>query len=238
MLSRVAQIVGDEDPRVIHPRFIVVGAEVLTPSMRHQLTKAFASPVFNTYASQEFNLIAWECKETGEFHTCDDGMIVEVLKDGRPAAMGERGEVVGTNLHSFAMPFIRYRLGDIVTKGSATCPCGQPFSTIREVQGRMSDYFPLPQGRMIHPDEIIGILHSKAPWIREYQLLQEREDLTVLRVVPSVSPSPQELSLMQEPVTKLLGQGVEFRVVLVPEIQLEPSGKFRISRSLVKSVYD
>jgi len=71
--------------------------------MRHQLTKAFASPVFNTYASK-IQPHCWECKETGEFHTCDDGMIVEVLKDGRPAAMGERGEVVGTNLHSFTMP--------------------------------------------------------------------------------------------------------------------------------------
>ena len=82
--------------------------------MRRHITETFAAPVFNLYASNEFNVIAWECQETGELHTCDDGVIIEVLKDGRPAAAGERGEVVGTNLHSFAMPLIRFRLGDII----------------------------------------------------------------------------------------------------------------------------
>ncbi len=82
-------------------------------------------------------------------------------KDGRPAAPGERGEVVLTALHSFAMPFIRFRLGDIVTKGDSHCACGQPFATIRSVQGRMFDYFPLPDGRLVHPYEIIAILSEQ-----------------------------------------------------------------------------
>ncbi len=151
VLSQVAHIMGDEDRRVIHPRFVTTKIEspvreVLTPLMRRQITEAFKAPVFNVYACHEFRVIAWECKETGEFHTCDDCMIVEVLKNSHPAAIGERGEVVGTSLHSFAMPFIRYRLGDIVTKGPEACRCGQPFSTIRAIQGRMMDYFPLPGG--------------------------------------------------------------------------------------------
>jgi phenylacetate-CoA ligase len=206
--------------------------------MRRQITKAFKAPVFEAYTSREFGVIAWECKETGELHTSDDSVIVEVLKDGRPGAKGERGEVVGTSLHSFAMPFIRYSLGDIVTKGSETCRCGQPFSAIRGIQGRMIDYFPLPGGRMIHPYEIVLALLQEAPWIRQYQLIQEREDRIALRVVPSITPTPQELARLKEAVSKLLGRDVEFRVVLVPEIQLEPNGKFRVSRSFVKSAYD
>src|SRR3989304_6643316 len=129
VLSQITHIIGDEDRLSIRPRFVVVGAEVLTPLMRRQITEAFSAPVFDCYASHEFNLIAWECKSTGEHHTCDDNLIVEVLNDDRPVAIGERGEVVGTDLHSFAMPFIRYRLGDIVTKGTQTCPWGQPVST-------------------------------------------------------------------------------------------------------------
>jgi phenylacetate-CoA ligase len=239
VLSRLAQAVSGNNRSIIRPRFIMVGGEVLTPLMRRHITEAFAAPVFNLYTSHEFNVIAWECQETGELHTCDDSVIVEVLKDGRPAAAGERGEVVGTNLHSFAMPFIRYRLGDIVTKGSETCRCGQPFSTIRTVQGRMIDYFPLPGGRAIHPYEIVLILlHDAASWIRQYQLVQEREDRIVLRVAPSTIPSPQQLASLEETVTPLLGQGVKFQVVLVPEIQVEPSGKFRVSRSFVQSAYD
>lgn len=239
VLARVAEIISDNDSQIIQPRFVATHSEVLTPLMRKQITEAFRAQVFNTYDSHEFNLIAWECKETEELHTCDDSTIVEIIKDDGPAATGERGEVVTTSLHSFAMPFIRYRLGDIVTRGSETCRFGQPFSTIRAIQGRMIDYFPLPSGRTIHPYEILLILAKDwVSWIRQYQLIQEQENRIILRVVPSITPTPQKLALIEKSITALLGQGVEFRVILVPEIQLELNGKFRVSRSLVKSAYD
>jgi phenylacetate-coenzyme A ligase PaaK-like adenylate-forming protein len=36
----------------------------------------------------------------------DMGLLLEVLKDGSPAAEGERGELLGTNLHAHAMPLM------------------------------------------------------------------------------------------------------------------------------------
>jgi phenylacetate-CoA ligase len=239
VLAQIAPIVHDQGLHLACPRVTMVGGEVLTPPMRRQISKAFGTPVFQTYGSHEFNIIAWECKKTGELHTCDDGMVVEILTDGRPALKGERGEVVGTNLHSFAMPFIRYRLGDIVTKGADTCPCGQPFSTIREVQGRMIDYFLLPGGKVVHPYAIVPtILRDGEPWVRQYQLIQERRDKITLKAVPAHTPTDEELARIRRSVRLLFGEGVEFHIVMVPEIKLEPSGKFRVSRSLVKSEYD
>lgn len=239
VLSQLAQVLDAAELRAIHPRLVIVGAEVLTPLMRQRISAAFSAPVFDCYGSHEFNLIAWECPATDDFHLCDDSVIVEVLKDGRPAAEGEQGEVVGTSLHSFAMPFIRYRLGDVVTKGSETCRCGQPFSTIRNIQGRMLDYFPLPDGRLLHPYEIVLLLiNDSVSWVKQYQLTQEQEDHVVLRVVPAHTPSPRQLAAVETSGAALLGAEVKFQVVLVPEIHLEPSGKFRVSRSLVKSEYE
>lgn len=239
VLSQLAQVLDAAERRAIRPRLVIVGAEVLTPLMRRQISAAFSAPVFDCYGSHEFNLIAWECPATSEFHLCDDSVIVEVLKDGRPVAEGEQGEVVGTNLHSFAMPFIRYRLGDVVTKGAETCRCGQPFSTIKNIRGRMIDYFPLPDGRLLHPYEIVLILMNEAAaWIQQYQLTQERKEKVLLQVVPLTTPTTAELDRLVESVTTLLGPGVDFRVTLVSEIQLEASGKFRVSRSLVRSEYE
>jgi phenylacetate-CoA ligase len=237
-ISRVSQIMSDSDRMKIRPRLVVVGGETLTPLMRTQISEAFSAPVFDFYASYEFGLIAWECRETGHLHTSDDTVIVEVLKDGRAAAPGERGELVGTNLLAFAMPFIRYKLGDMVTEGLEICRCGLPFSTILNVQGRMLDYFPLTGGRMIHPYEISLLFLDSASWMRQYQLTQEREDYIVMRLVPSSAPKPEELGRLVEAVMARVGPGVEFKVIFVPEIELEASGKFRVSRSLVKSAYD
>lgn len=239
VLSRLAQVVHDHDRPAIRPRFVAVGGDVLTPFMRRQIVEAFAAPVFELYTSIECGTAAWECGETGAFHTCDDCVIVEVLEDGRPVGEGERGEVVVTNLHAFAMPLIRYRLGDIVTKGAETCRCGRPFATIQAVQGRMIDYFPLPGGRMLHPYEIVVvILRETAPWMRAYRLLQERRDRIVLNAVASVAPSQAQLLVLHAAVTRVLGPEVEFDVQLVDDMHLERTGKFRASRSLVRSAYD
>jgi phenylacetate-CoA ligase len=240
VLARVAEA-ASAGGQVVRPRVVITGSEVLTPAMRRTIETAFAAPVRNVYGSTEFNLLAWECPAGGPaaaLHTCDDGAIVEVVRDGRPAGPGERGEVVATNLHAWAMPLIRYHQGDVVTRGDDRCPCGLPFGTIRDVQGRMIDYFPLPDGRLVHPYEIVARFRDAAPWIRQYQLLQERTDRVVLRAVATDAPSAERIAAVAAAISALLGPAVAVAVTVVPEIPLEPSGKFRVSRSLVRSAYE
>jgi phenylacetate-CoA ligase len=223
----------------IRPRILSVGGEVLTPLMRRRLTQAFGVEPVQTYASHEFPFMGWECGVSHELHTCDDGVILEVLRDGRPAAAGEEGEVVVTNLHAYAMPLIRYRLADLVTRGSDQCACGQPFSTIRAIQGRMNDYFSLPDGRRLHPYRILErLLPEGDVWIRQYQLLQDRPDRIVMQVVPSRPVTPELQERIARAVSPLLGAGVEFQFSIVDAIPFEDSGKYRHSRSLVASMYE
>jgi phenylacetate-CoA ligase len=238
VLARIAQVVDKKELQALRLRFVGTGGDVLTSLMRQQIEEGFGALVYDMYGSHEFNLLAWQCRTTGDFHTCDDGLVTEVLQGDRPVNEGESGEVVGTDLHSFAMPLIRYRLGDVVTKGSPACRCGQPFSTIRTIRGRMIDYFHLPDGRVVHPFQLWGARREKTHWIRQYQVTQERIDRIVLRVVPWHAPSAQELAAVQEPAISFLGPLVRFEVNLVPEIRMEPNGKFRVFRSFIDSPYD
>jgi phenylacetate-CoA ligase len=222
----------------VRPRLVVIGGEVATPAMRLRIREAFAAPLYETYGSHECPLIAWECRHSGDLHTCDDGVLVEVLQDGRPAEPGERGEVVLTNLHAYAMPFIRYRIGDLATRSSG-CHCGSPFASIGEVQGRMIDYFPLPDGRLLHPYEIVTrLVWGPGEWLRQYQLVQERRDRVVLYAVTDGPPSAERLEEIGRAVRPSLGPGVEFEVRVVERIPFEATGKLRPSRSLVHSEYD
>jgi len=233
VLCHVIELMTDRDRSELRPRVVWVGGEVLTEAVRRQISDCFGAPVYSCYASEEFKLIAWECRETGDMHVYADNVILEVLKDGRPAAPGERGEVVATNLYAYAMPFIRYRLGDIVTQGSERCACGRPFPTIRDIQGRTIDYFLLPDGRLIHPYDIARVTLEVTDWIRYHELIQERKDLITLRVVPFGDPPPEAGSELEEAVAPILGPDVTFRVVRVAKIEPDSGGKFRYSRSLV-----
>lgn len=233
-LWRIGERLGPSDRAALRPRLVLTGGDILTAAMQRDIAAAFGATVLDTYGAEECNLIAWQCRRTGRFHTCDDGVIVEVLRDGRAAMPGERGEVVLTNLHAFAMPIIRYALGDVVTRGDERCACATPFSTIEAIDGRIIDHFTLPDGRVVNSSPLVVTLgRGLRPWLRQFQVVQERTQLVTLNLVARQPPTTAELTEAEEAVRKIVGPAVDVRTRLVPEIPEEHRGKFRPIRSLV-----
>jgi phenylacetate-CoA ligase len=238
-LLRVAQAVARRPRHGLAPRLVLTGAEVLAPGMRQQIAEGLRARVLDWYGSHEVGMIAWECRRAGGYHVWAPGVALEVLVDGRPAAPGETGEVVVTSLHSFAMPFIRYRLADLVVQGDPACACGAPFATLREIRGRRLDYFELPDGRGLHPYALtLRLLDDAAPWLGQYQFTQEARERIALSIVPVREPSPAELAHVRRGLDEALGAGVDVQIRLVADIPLGDNGKFRVVRSLVRSAYD
>lgn len=240
VIARLAHLAAELDLSRLAPRLVVVHSDTLTGAMRRAIGDAFRAPVRELYDCNEVNVIAWECATTGDLHVSDDTAVVEVLRaDGAPAEPGEWGEVVLTALHSFAMPLVRYAIGDLVIQGARRCACGAPFSTIRAVRGRMFDYFPLADGRVVHPYELIGILEREAPWLLRYRILQERRDHVTLTMVAGGEPAaPAAVTRVQTALERFLGPAVAVRVELVDDIPLDRGAKTRVCRSLVESSYD
>lgn len=235
ILARLAGVIKESAHPIRAPQCVLSGGEVLTRNAAHRISEAFRAPVYDTYGSHEFSRIAWECPETGEYHRCDDGVITEVLQGDRPVQQGERGEIVGTALHSYAMPFIRYRLADVVTRGSESCACGQQFSTLHGIHGRVVDYFTMPDGALLHPYELAEALKDRGlGWVGQYQLVQESVRRIVLRAVPLKSPSEDDIISMKKSVEAVVGKDVSFDIDIVNDLRLEDGGKFRVYRSLVR----
>lgn len=235
-VARMGRFLLEEGWPPLRPRGVTVGGEMVTAGMRRDIARGFGAPVRTGYGSQEFGLIAWECKETGHMHVCDDSVVLELLSDGAPVEPGGRGEVVLTDLHSYAMPFIRYELGDLAVRGAQPCPCGLPFSTIKRLEGRTVDFFPLPDGRTLHPYALVGRILNAAPWeVRRWQLVQEARDRITLRVMPFRPPRPEEIRRVEEAVRPVLGPAVSFRVILVDDLEAGPGEKFRVYRSYVSN---
>ena len=73
-------------------------------------------------------------------------VIVEVVDaDDEPVGPGELGRVLVTQLHNFALPLIRYELGDWARRGDP-CPCGRAHDVLLEVSGRTRNMLSLPGG--------------------------------------------------------------------------------------------
>lgn len=165
----------EEDPQRLSAlglQMILTGAEQLPGGLRSRLEECCGCTVLDSYGAVECNLIAWECRRCRMYHTCDDSVIVEVWNGSRPALPGEEGDVVVTALHSYAMPFIRYRIGDRVSLPSSPPPCSIPFGVISKIQGRIVDYLHFPGNAVVSPYTIMDELDSIVE-VRRYQVVQE-----------------------------------------------------------------
>lgn len=211
------------------PRLVVSGGEVLSAGTRRAIADAWNARVVDVYGAHEFNLLAWECPAGHGYHVCDDAVLVEVLDEGgKPVAIGEPGHVVATALHSYAMPFVRYRTGDLAVRGPETCPCGEPWSTLRAIEGRAAEVLPLPHGRSIHPYRITGALADRdADWIAQHRLVQRAVDHVVLELATRHAPDPAALARVRADGARMLGPGVRFDVTIVDGFARGPRAKFR-----------
>jgi phenylacetate-CoA ligase len=234
-LSSLAGLLTDSDRALIHPRFITTDSEQLTSLMRLQIEQGFRVPVVDVYDCYECNVAAWQCQAGDQYHVLDAAVIIEILTDGRPAIQGETGEVVMTPLHSWAAPLIRYRVGDLVERGTDRCPCGAPNSCIARVLGRLQERFVFADGRIVHPQVFASPVDRLIPNLRRYQIVQEAIDRVVVKIqlVPTAPPMTERIEEMTRKMAGDLGEAIHLRVELVDDIPCEPNGKFRTFRCLV-----
>jgi phenylacetate-CoA ligase len=238
VLLRLGRALREKPRPSLRPRFLLTNSEILTASMRAELRGLWNTEVFQFYDCHECNLIAWDCPKGHGLHCNEDVAVVEVLRNGQPAAVGEAGEIAITNLHSYAMPFVRFCLGDVATRGPTPCPCGMPFATLQAVEGRTVDFFRLPRGRWVHPYRLIENVDADGvDWIRQYRLVQEREDRIVFNVVPTPRATTERLEEFRRYAAAAVGPEVEVEVRFVETLDIGPGGKFRPAHSLIHSDY-
>jgi phenylacetate-CoA ligase len=225
-LLRMARRFGERPPPALRPRLLIADGEQLTPPARRFIEEVFDVPVHDIYGCTELTLVAWPCPACRRWLGCDDSLVIEVVAGDRPARPGERGEVIATSLHSCAMPVIRYRTGDLVIQGSATCPGGLPFSHLDRFFGRASDTFHFPGGRSFHP-AVIGDALADDPWILDYRVRQEDGLRLTVEAVGRRPPAADDLDRIRQKAMAVTDPYVRVDVMPRTDLDLEPSGKLR-----------
>jgi len=132
-------------------------------------------PVIDMYSPKEAGYIALQCPVSNRYHVQSESLLVEVIDDhGHHCKPGETGQVVVTTLHNFAMPLIRYALGDYAEVGEA-CPCGRGLAVLNKVLGRERNMLTLASGSRHYPSFPAESRSSIAP-IKQIQLVQKSVD--------------------------------------------------------------
>jgi len=197
---------------VARPRLLITSAEVFDDLLRAQLERSLGLELCNFYGAMEVGRIAWECRAHRGLHVNADHVLLEAVRDGAPCPPGVPGSAVVTCLHAFAMPFIRYELGDVCTLADTRCPCGSAFPLIRAPGGRLNEIIRLPNGRLRPQFGVHYILRSSYPRIAQFRLVQERPDAFVLQVVTRDPLDSGDLEAPRRQLLEYLGEDVALRI--------------------------
>jgi phenylacetate-CoA ligase len=238
-LHTISQYINHGGHRVHCPAAILVGGGTLLPPMREAIIKAFGAPVINFYGSREMGDVACECTEMAGLHVSSNSHAVEVVDpNGRPV-VGEEGDLVLTSLHNYAMPFIRYRIGDRGCLSADRCACGRGYPILERVSGRSIEAFVRNDGTTISPIFIItavGLL-IEPKRIKRIQYVQETYDLIRVRVVVDEEASTQavraQLETIETRIKSIMGSDCTVSFDHVDDIPAESSGKYLYTISKV-----
>jgi len=225
-LIRINVVLKDICPTL---RVCITTAETATKEDREILTKAFGVNILNEYGVSEVSgLVAYEdthsnwrlTPETQYFEILDDNNLLIIDKN--------EGNIVLTDLHNKAMPFVRYRVGDIgilaenIIEGK--------YLILKELLGRTNDNIILPSGK-ISPGLTFyyisrSILESTGI-LREFIIRQTHIDTFILDVVTDRKLSEQEFNEIKNQMDLYLEPGLSLKINRVPKINRPSSGKIK-----------
>lgn len=157
-------------------------AEQLSDELRQTCREVWNVPVRDIYSTQELGYIALQCPEHEHYHIQSESALVEIVDEsGRQVKEGEIGRVAVTPFHNFAMPLLRYLVGDYAEYGGS-CACGRGLPVIKRIMGRQRNMLTLPDGRQVWPS-FPAQGWSALGAIRQLQLIQTEADRIVAHLV-------------------------------------------------------
>ncbi|MFT3913788.1 MAG: hypothetical protein QM704_06670 [Anaeromyxobacteraceae bacterium] len=228
-IYELASFAEREGIRVRPQHAVMTSAGTLYPFMRERLERVFGCRVYNRYGSREVGDIACELPGHRGLWVSPWNAWVEVLDaKGRPAPEGVEGDIVVTSLTNFAMPLLRYAIGD---RGALGAP-ERGSQVLARVSGRNVDTFRAADGSLVDGEYFTHLLYFR-PWVKQFQIVQRSVDRVSVRVVRLAVPPASDLAEIASACRKVLGERCAVEFDWVDRIAESTSGKYRYTISEV-----
>ena len=230
----VAAFTEREGIAVRPQRAVMTSAGTLYPFMRERIERVFGCRVYNKYGSREVGDMACEIPQCDGLWIAPWGVHVEVVDDaGSPVPDGTEGELIVTLLTNFAMPLLRYRIGD---RGALAPPGtgwnGDAARVLLRVTGRTVDAFRLPDGTVIDGEYFTHLLYFR-DWVSRFQVIQRDHESILVRIVPCADrPVDAEREIVNG-VLAVMGSHCRVEFEYCDQIEVSASGKYRYTISEV-----
>ena len=206
---------------------ITTMGEPLPPDLRQACKNTWGATIKDIYGAEETGNIALQCPATENYHIQSEVLYVEILDDDdKPCGPGETGKIVVTTLHNFAMPLIRYDMGDYAEVSEA-CPCGRGLPALKRIRGRRRNRICEDNDRWRWP-ELNTALWRDIAVIQQLQVIQKTIDDLEIRILTEQQQklNKQDQLILDDRLHKSLGAGFQLRHVYMDQVPQHDNGKF------------
>jgi phenylacetate-CoA ligase len=214
-------------------RKVMTMSEIITPELRNQCTEVLDVRIGGSYSAYEVGMIALQCPAYDHYHVQAESLLIEILDEkNQPCDVGEIGRVVITDLHNFAMPLIRYDIGDYAEVGPA-CPCGRGLPVLKRILGRKRNMVTYPSGDKSWPVPWLSSELAPIAPIKQIQLTQHTRQEIEVKLVTDRPLTIKQQGLLVALFQSRMHHPFDFKFVYVDVIERSAGGKFEDFISLI-----
>ena len=224
--AQIARYCRDTGRMLPDLRAINTYGELLTDDARALCREVFGVPIIDAYSAEETGFLSIQCPHHDHHHVMAEHVKVEVLDAaGHPCGPGQTGRVVVTPLHNFAMPLLRYEIGDYAEVGPP-CTCGRTLPVLTRILGRSRDRVHLPNG-----DSKLAFLGAqqlyRIPAIIQHQVAQIAPEIMEYRLVTRDRLTEADETFLTTILRSSLAYPFQVRFTYVDAIPRMPNGKYQ-----------
>ena len=207
--------------------YVLVTAEMCNERMRKKMSKIFGVPVYREYGSSETSIIAIENK-LYEWEIASQRVYVEIVdQNGKLLPDGCTGRILVTDFYNYAMPIIRYDIGD---EGSIASKDKFPFFQLNSLEGRKSDTILLPSGKSTPGLVFYYILRDvieREDIVKRFIIKQKKIDTFVFEYISNTKLKNLIKQQIIHIAEKYLEPNLTYKFLKVDTIPIKPSGKIQ-----------
>jgi phenylacetate-CoA ligase len=137
-----------------------------------------------------------------------------------------------TNLHSWAMPLIRYRSGDEVTLAETEPACGRTLRLLSGIQGRVNDCIVFKTGERMSSQPFYFAVQN-VPGVRRWRITQESLDRLLVEIEPAPEFGEASERAIVGNLTDLVRGEMSVALARVSSFPFDPARKFRQVQSKI-----
>ena len=241
-IMEVAEKMGISIKNDTHLKVGIFGAEPWSLETRKRVEEATGINAYDIYGTSEISgPLFTECHVKKGIHIWGDMFLTEVIdpKTGEPVEDGERGELVFTTLHKFALPLIRYRIGDLTIMNSETCECGRTHPRIMRILGRTDDML-IIRGINVFPSQVESVLMNIPAVGDHWEIIVDRKgplDIMTVRVELTESGFSDKIGDLMK-LKKQVSKELKSVLNIAAEVELVEPGTITRSMGKAKRVTD